>query len=165
MFHWVSSNSWGLYEWVMSTPLVQNSPTLLLSIHAYLLFYGVNSSYTCFSSFPTACTFPRIIIFSKEPSWLMVCWKEESFRFVMLPPGMFQTSVLLGPICSAFWRSRIFKELSSNTIFQVKHLFLPASLPHCPTFESVLSNWKWEGMDDLCVGLWWQIFAISFFSP
>lgn len=93
----------------------------------------------------------------------MVCSKEESFRFVMLPPGMFQTSILQGPICSAFWCSRIFIELSSKTIFQMKHLFLPTSLLHCPTFESVHSNWKWGGMDDLCAGLWWQIFAVSFF--
>lgn len=142
---------------------VHNSPTLLLSIHVYVFFYGVNSSHTCFSSFPTTCTFPRIIIFSKEPFCLLVCSKEESFCFALLPPGMFQTSVLLGPTCSVFWWSRIVTELSSNTIFQVTQLFLPISLLHCPTFKSVHSNCKWEGMGDPSVGLWWQIFAVSFF--
>lgn len=91
--------------------------------YLWLPFWRQSISHLGFSS-SAAFYFSWHYCLSKEPGLLMMCLKLQFYHATF---SNVSGLIALGSIPSSFW-SRVFIELSPNTIFQISHFFFTISL-------------------------------------
>lgn len=147
--YWIRSKSWWPYEWVIPMFCPQQPWSALADSCLWLFLWNHPSHFRSFS-FPDAFYFFRY--FRKNP---VFSWCAQSETALVL--SFFASRDVSGLICSkahlfiflvdqGIHKSLLQHHLSSESIFL-------SSLYTSPTSASTGSNWEFEDVDDLILGL------------